>query len=222
MGKLIAVEGLDGSGKGTQTKLLVDALEEMGISVLRVSFPNYDSQSAALVKMYLNGEIGASAGDVNAYAASTFYAADRYINYRTQWKQDYAGGKLIVADRYVTSNMVFQMTKLPKEQWDEYIKWLEDFEYEKLEIPKPDMVFYFDMPIEISQELISKRYQGDEAKKDIHEKNISFLRECRESAAYAAEKRGWKVIHCGENGGPRTIESIHDEVIKAVLAAIDS
>lgn len=217
MGKLIVIEGLDGSGKGTQTKMLLAALKRQKISALQLSYPNYASPSAALVKMYLAGEFGKSAADVNAYAASTFYAVDRYANYKAQWEQDYWGKPLIISDRYTTSNIVFQLGKLPKAQWDAYIAWLEDFEYQKLGLPKPDLVLYLDMPVEVSQRLIAARYGGDESKKDIHEKDIAFLKQCRENARYAAQKLGWQIIGCAHGGHPKPVEEIHGVLTKAVM-----
>lgn len=216
-GKLITMEGLDGSGKATQTALLCDALSQRGVGVRRVSFPNYAEPSSALVKMYLDGGFGKDPNDVNAYAASSFYAVDRYASYQKHWKADYAGGTLIVADRYTTSNIVFQLSKLPREQWDAFIAWLEDFEYDKLGLPRPDLTIYLDMPPAVSQKLMLDRYHGDEKKKDIHESNTSYLNACRESAAYAAKRLGWKVIYCAEENAPRTVEEIHRDILKTIL-----
>ena len=176
---LVVLEGLDGSGKGTQTGLLRQGLEDRGIPVRQVTFPDYQSPSSALVKMYLGGEFGTDPEDVNAWAASTFYAVDRYASYQKDWKKDYQAGTLILCDRYATSNLVYQMGKLPREQWGQYLAWVEDLEYGKLGIPRPDAVLYLDMPIEISQKLLLSRYQGDSGKKDIHESHLEFLRSCR-------------------------------------------
>lgn len=219
MGKLIVIEGLDGSGKGTQTNLLLSALAQRDISALQVSFPDYASPSASLVKMYLSGEFGKAPGDVNAYVASTFYAVDRFANYQTQWKRQYQEDTLILCDRYTTSNIVFQLGKLPEREWEEYLRWLEDFEYEKLGLPKPDCVLYLDMPVAVSQKLIALRYGGDESKKDIHEKNVAFLKKCGENAQYAAQKLGWKIIACAKGDSPRSIEEINRELLKEVLEA---
>lgn len=217
MGKLIVVEGLDGSGKATQTALLCDSLKERGVGLRRVSFPNYEEPSSALVKMYLNGEFGRDPQAVNAFAASSFYAVDRFASYRKFWQEDYQSGTVIVADRYVTSNIVYQLVKLPRDQWDFFIDWAQDFEYSKLELPRPDVTVYLDMPPEISQKLLSERYHGDESKKDIHESNRSFLDACRECAAYAAKKLSWQVINCAIGDNAKTIEAIHDEVMDAVI-----
>lgn len=211
-GKLIVIEGLDGSGKGTQTKLLTEYLNKNGERVRQISFPDYDSPAATPVKMYLSGEFGKSPADVNPYAASCFYAVDRFASFNKNWKCDYENGTLILADRYATSNMIFQLAKLPQDEWDNFLFWLEDFEYNKLNLPKPDLVIYLDMPTDVSQKLMSKRYLGDESKKDIHESNVAFLDESARSARYAAEKLGWQVIKCAENGEPYSIESIHEQI----------
>ncbi len=214
---LVVLEGLDGSGKGTQAKLLAEALVCRGVPLRPVTFPDYSSPSSSLVKMYLNGEFGAEPGDVNAYAASAFYAVDRFASFRKGWGGDYRQGKLILCDRYATSNMVYQMGKLPRAEWDGYLAWMEDFEYQKLGIPRPDLVLYLDMPIEVSQKLLLQRYQGDSGKKDIHESHLAFLRSCGECARYAGQRLGWKVVSCAKGGEPLPVEEIH----RAVLAAVE-
>ena len=213
---LVVLEGLDGSGKGTQTGLLRQGLEDRGIPVRQVTFPDYQSPSSALVKMYLGGEFGTDPEDVNAWAASTFYAVDRYASYQKDWKKDYQAGTLILCDRYATSNLVYQMGKLPREQWGQYLAWVEDLEYEKLGIPRPDAVLYLDMPIEISQKLLLSRYQGDSGKKDIHESHLEFLRSCRECARFAGERLGWQVISCENGGEPLQVEDIRRAVAEVV------
>ena len=174
-GKLIVIEGLDGSGKATQTSLLYKYLKEKNSKTITVSFPDYNQPSSTLVKMYLNSEFGKDPDIVNAYAAASFYSIDRYASFLKFWKEKYENGFTIIADRYTTSNAIYQMSKLHSEHWDEYLNWLYDYEYNKLLLPKPDLVIYLDMPIEVSQELMSIRYEGNEEKKDIHESNISFL-----------------------------------------------
>ena len=185
MGKLIVIEGLDASGKGTQTELLSKNLQASGIQTFVISLPNYSDRSSELVKMYLEGEMGTNPNDVNAYAASTFYAADRYASFKKFWNKEYFGDKVIIANRYTTSNACHQMTKLPKNQWDEYLDWLFEFEYTKLEIPKPDLVIFLDMPVDISQKLLMKRYENDASKKDVHERDVEYLNKCHEAADYA-------------------------------------
>ena len=212
------IEGLDGSGKSTQIKLLEKELTEQNHSFLHIKLPDYESPSSTLVNMYLAGEFGKNADDVNVYAASAFYAVDRFANFTLKWKPAYLSGTDILADRYTTSNAIYQLAKVPKEQWDDYLKWLSDFEYQKMGIPAPDKVIYLDMPVEISQTLMSKRYKGDESKKDVHEKNVAFLNRCREAALYTAKQWNWIVIHCSDGTVPRTRESIHIDVLNAFAA----
>lgn len=214
-GKIIVLEGLDGCGKSTQLELIVQALTERGLTVRLVSFPNYDSHSGRIVSDYLNGNIPCE-GKVGAYAASSFYAADRYISFNTDWKKHYDNGEIIVCGRYTTSNAIYQMTKLSENERDEFLSWLWDYEYEKLGLPKPDKVLYLDMPIEVSQKLLSARYNGDEAKKDIHERNLDFMRNCHNSALYTAEKCCWDMISCSDGYEPFSIENIHQRILAKV------
>lgn len=219
-GKLIVIEGLDGSGKGTQTALLTKVLSNMNIEVKQVSFPDYNNPSSALVKMYLNGELGSSPSDVNAYAASSFYAVDRYASYKQFWQSDYQNGTVILADRYATSNAIYQLSKIKDDELNEFLNWLEFYEYTQLQLPKPDAVIYLDMPIEISQQLLTQRYNGDTTKKDLHESNFEFLKQCRKSALYAVEQQGWRLVECSKDNQPRSIEDIHSEVLQLVLDAL--
>lgn len=216
MRKLIIIEGLDGSGKSTQIKLLEEYLKSNEIIYKKIKLPDYDSPSSTLVKMYLGGEFGSSADDVNAYAAGAFYAVDRYASFNLGWKKDYESGTLIIADRYATSNSIYQMEKIEESKWDEYLEWSEDFEYNKLSIPRPDCVIYLDMPVEISQRLMTSRYDGDENKKDVHEVNVDFLNKCRKSALYTAEKQGWKVIECSNGKEPYSVDEINKKIIDIV------
>lgn len=216
MRKLIIIEGLDGSGKSTQIKLLEEYLKSNEIIYKKIKLPDYDSPSSTLVKMYLGGEFGSSADDVNAYAAGAFYAVDRYASFNLGWKKDYESGTFIIADRYATSNSIYQMEKIEESKWDEYLEWSEDFEYNKLSIPRPDCVIYLDMPVEISQRLMTSRYDGDENKKDVHEVNVDFLNKCRKSALYTAEKQGWKVIECSNGKEPYSVDEIHKKIIDIV------
>ena len=214
--KLIVIEGLDGSGKATQTKMLVDALSARFVYCKQLSFPDYSDPSSTLVKMYLSGEFGKNPSDVNAYAASSFYAVDRYASFIRHWKADYDSGKLIISDRYTTSNAVHQTSKLPIIQWNSYLDWLYDYEFNLLKIPKPDLVIYLDMPPEISQKLIASRYQNNESKKDIHESNLKYLLECRNCALYVAEYLGWQVVSCAKNGQPLAIDEIAEKIMNIV------
>ncbi len=216
MRKLIIIEGLDGSGKSTQVQLLENYFNKNEINYRKIKLPDYDSPSSTLVKMYLGGEFGKAAADVNAYAASAFYAVDRFASYRLNWGKDYENGTLILADRYATSNSIYQMEKIPESEWDVYLDWSADFEYGKIGIPKPDAVIYLDMPVEISQKLMTERYNGDEGKKDVHEVNVAFLEKCRKSALYTAEKQGWKVVACSDGVNPLPIEQIHKRIVEIV------
>lgn len=212
MGRMIVIDGLDGSGKATQAELLKKRLNEKGYEIFSLDLPYYNDPSSTLVKMYLSGEMGDKPGDVNCYAASSFFAVDRYASYKKYWEKEYNSDKIIVANRYTTSNACHQMTKLDESQWDEYIDWLFEFEYKKLGIPEPDCVIFLEMPVEISQKLLSKRYSGDESKKDVHERDTDYLANCYEAAVYAADKLGWDTVHCSADGEPEPLEVIADKV----------
>lgn len=217
MGKLIVIEGLDGSGKSTQLELLEQNLNNIGIDCKAISFPNYDSPSSTLVKMYLKGDFGSKPNDVNAFAASVFYTVDRYAGFKSDWGKYYGAGGTIVSGRYTTSNAVHQCSKLPESQWEEFLGWLYDFEYNKIGIPEPDKVIFLDMPIEVSQKLLTKRYKGDENKKDIHESDTEYLAKCRKAAIFTANFSNWEIIPCSQNGEARTIEDIAADVLNSVL-----
>ncbi len=212
---LIVLEGLDGSGKSTQLPLLEQELRRRG-PVRTVSFPDYSSPSSALVKMYLGGEFGDKPGDVNAYAAGAFYAVDRYASFKKDWQRDYESGVTILAGRYTTSNMIYQMEKLPRSQWEGYISWAEDFEYERLGLPRPQRVIFLDMPLDAAQKLLSKRYGGHDEKKDLHERDLRYLESCTQCARFAAEKLGWRVVECARGAEPLSIEEIHRRVVSAL------
>ena len=217
MGKLVVIEGLDGCGKSTQLELLPKNLLQKGIESKSVSFPDYDSNSSALVKMYLGGEFGKKPGDVNAYAASLFYAVDRFASYKTNWGEYYNQNGVIVSGRYTTSNAVHQTSKMDQSEWQGFLDWLYDLEYSKVGIPKPDKVIFLDMPIEVSQKLLSGRYKGDEAKKDIHESDTEYLNKCRKAAMFTAEYSGWTIIPCAKDGEPRSIEDIAKDILEETL-----
>ena len=220
MGKLIVIEGLDGSGKSTQLELLKKTLKERQVNFKSVSFPDYDSNSSALIKMYLNGEFGTRPDDVNAYASSVFYTVDRYASFKKNWGEYYNDGGVVVAGRYTTSNAVHQTSKLDKSDWKTFLDWLYEFEYNKVGIPKPDKVIFLDMPIEVSQKLLTGRYNGDNSKKDIHEGDVEYLKKCRDAAYFTAEYSDWSVISCAENGDARKIEDIAADILREVLEVL--
>ena len=220
MGKLIIFEGLDGSGKGTQTHLTAENLRAEGRELRQITFPNYQSPSSSLVKMYLGGEFGQHPDDVNAYAASSFYAVDRYASYKTDWGSFYREGGLVLSDRYTTSNAVHQCSKLPPMHWDGFLNWLFDFEYKKIGIPAPDCVVYLAVDPEVSQKLMTERYHGDESRKDIQEKDREYMARSRAAAEYCARTLGWQRIECTtlENGAKtmRTVQDINAEVLAQI------
>ena len=211
-GRLIVIEGLDGSGKATQAKLLAKHLTEQGLSVSEVTFPDYESPSSALVKMYLSGQFGEKPDDVNAYAASSFYAVDRYASYKMNWGSFYEAGGIVIADRYTTSNAVHQCSKLPPEQWESFLQWLFGYEFRLLGLPAPDRVIYLQVEPTVSQRLMTGRYHGDESKKDVHEKDLEYLARSRKAAEYCAAHLGWQTVHCTRDGVMRSIEEIQQQV----------
>ena len=214
MGCLIVLEGLDGSGKGTQTDLLIETLRKSGRKVRKIDFPKYGSAGASLVELYLNGGLGGSPFDTGAYAASMFYAADRYVSFRQDWGKDYADpDTVIVANRYTTANAYHQISKLKKEEYDSFLAWLWDFEYTKLGLPEPDLVLLLDMPASLSAKMVEKRGE----KKDIHELDTDYLSRCREAALYVSRACGWTVIPCGNEASaePYPRERILGEITAA-------
>lgn len=214
-GKLIVIEGLDGSGKATQTQYLYNRCRQAKKNVVQVSFPNYEDNSSALVKMYLSGQMG-NINDVNVFAASTFYSVDRYATFHMYYKKQYEEGAVIIADRYTTSNIVHQASKLPAEERLPYIHWLEDLEYDRMGLPRPDLVLYMDMEPEIARQLIQKRYKGNLGEMDIHESNFEYMLACRETALLAAQQCGWKIISCSDGARPLDADKISDKIWEIV------
>jgi len=210
-GKLIVIEGLDGSGKATQTAALLRWMQARGEKAVQITFPDYESDSSALVRMYLAGEVG-GVTEVNPYAASSFYAADRYISYQKKWKKQYLSGYTILSDRYTTSNAAHQMSKLPPGEWDGYLAWLEDYEYTRLCLPRPDRVVYLDMHPDTSRRLLQERSARLGEPMDIHEQNLSYLLGCRRAALFAAEKLRWNVVSCCDGGEPRPVEAVNRDI----------
>lgn len=222
-GKLIVLEAGDGSGKATQTNKLYERLLKEGYKVLKVEYPNYKSNSSALIKMYLNGEFGENPEDINAYAASTFYAVDRYASFKKEWEQFYKEGGIVLADRYTTSNMVHQASKInDTSEKEKFLDWLWELEFKLMGLPVPDKVLFLDMPPEYSFKLMMERenkFTGDK-EKDIHERNNSYLIQSYNNACYIADKYNWDKIKCVENESIKTIDEIHESIYKSLTEII--
>ncbi len=221
MGKLIVFEGTDGSGKSTQFDLLTKRLEREGQSFHRLRFPRYDQESSALIRMYLGGEFGTDPSAVNAYAASTFYAVDRYASYVQDWKEIYEAGGLILADRYTTSNAVHQGGKVAAEERETFFRWLYDLEYQKMGLPRPDAVICLDMPIAMTEQLMRHREVDTNTKADIHEQNLAYLNQCHGTLMEAAKCYGWTMVHCCKDGALCSIEDIHEEIYGIIKACLE-
>ena len=220
-GKLIVFEGTDGSGKSTQFRMLCERMEREGRPFRRLIFPQYQEPSSALLKMYLNGEFGSHPSDVNPYAASTFYAVDRYASYKTSWGSFYEQGGVIIADRYTTSNAVHQGSKLTGAEQRAYFQWLEAFEYGRLGLPRPDLVIYLDVPTDLTEMMLRKREQDTHTQGDIHEQDLAYLRLCRETGQAAADFFGWQVISCARDGAMRPAQEIHQEIDRLVRICLE-
>lgn len=221
MGKLIVIEGTDGSGKSTQFRLMAERLERENIAFRKLVFPRYSEESSALIRMYLNGAFGSNPDDVNAYAASAFYAVDRYASYKQDWGKWYEDGGLIFSDRYTTSNAVHQAAKEKPENRVEFLHWLGEFEHEKLGLPKADLVIYLDVPTAFTEKLMRSREAQTNTKADIHEQNSSYLATCRETGRTAAAFYNWKVINCVRDGEMRSIKDIHEEIYGLICACLE-
>ena len=221
MGKRIVSEGTDGSGKSTQFRMLWEHLEAEHVPFQHIVFPRYKEESSALIRMYLGGQFGEKPSDVNAYAASSFYAVDRYASYKMDWGKYYEEGGLVLSDRYTTSNAVHQASKEPEEKQAEFLHWLYDFEYSKLGLPRPDLTIYLDVPTDFTEKLLRGREQSTNTKADIHEKDMAYLATCRETGRKAAAYYGWTVIHCVKDGMMRSIEDIHEEIYHHVKNCLE-
>ena len=221
MGKLIVFEGTDGSGKSTQFELLAKRLEAEQIGFQRLRFPQYEEPSSALIRMYLGGAFGDDPEAVNAYAASTFYAVDRYASYQCVWKDYYQGGGLVVSDRYTTSNAVHQGSKVPEGERAEFFRLLYDLEYDRMGLPRPDLVVLLDMPVELSEQLMRKREKSTGTHADIHERDEDYLKKCRDVALHAAKYYGWRTVSCAKDGAIRGVEDIHEEVYAIVKSCLE-
>lgn len=221
MGKLIVIEGTDGSGKSTQFRLLTERLTKEERAFQKLVFPQYSEPSSALIRMYLGGEFGLKPSDVSAYAASAFYAVDRYASYKKVWGKWYEDGGLVVSDRYTTSNAVHQTSKEPPEKQGEFLKWLYEFEYDRLGLPAPDLVIYLDVPTDFTEKLMRSREAQTNTQADIHEKDLNYLATCRRTGKAAAQYYGWTVIDCVRDGAMRSIEDIHDEIYRHIMVCLE-
>lgn len=221
MGKLIVIEGTDGSGKSTQFRLLSEHLTQDQVAFKHLVFPRYQEESSALIRMYLGGQFGKKPSDVSAYAASAFYAVDRYASYKMDWGQWYEQGGLVLSDRYTTSNAVHQASKEQGDARQEYLKWLYEFEYEKLGLPRPDLTIYLDVPTDFTEKMLRGREADTNTKADIHEQDMQYLATCRACGREAAAYYNWNVIHCVKDGAMRTIEDIHQEIYTAVQQCLE-
>ena len=221
MGKLIVIEGTDGSGKSTQFQKLYEHLQADGVPFEHIVFPRYKEESSALIRMYLGGQFGDNPADENANAASSFYAVDRYASYKMDWGKWYEEGGLVLSDRYTTSNAVHQASKEPEEKQGEFLKWLYDFEYDKLGLPRPDLTIYLDVPTDFTEKLLRSREADTNTTADIHEKDMAYLATCRKTGRKAAQFYGWTLIQCVKDGQMRSIEDIHEEIYTHVKKCLE-
>ena len=221
MGKLIVIEGTDGSGKSTQFRLLTERISAEGRQFQKLVFPQYAEPSSALIRMYLGGEFGTNPTNVNAYAASAFYAVDRYASYKKVWGQWYEQGGLVLSDRYTTSNAVHQASKEPEDKQEAFLKWLYEFEYDKMGLPRPDLTIYLDVPTDFTEKMMRSREAATNTTADIHEKDLAYLATCRRMGKKAAAYYGWTVIDCVRDGAMRTIEDIHEEIYRLVRHCLE-
>lgn len=219
-GKLIVLEGIDGSGKSAQFRRLCARLEKDGIDYNHIVFPRYDQDSSALIRMYLAGEFGTHPDDVNAYTASTFFAVDRFASYKKDWGSTYESGGLFLSDRYTTSNAVHQGSKLADEELPTFFRWLSDLEYEKMGLPRPDLVIYLDVDIQTSLVRMRRREAKNHTHADIHEQDIEYLRRCLRTAERAADFFGWTRIPFMKDGMERDVDEKNEEIYQILRAAI--
>lgn len=219
-GKLIVLEGIDGSGKSSQYRRICERMERDGIEYNHIVFPRYDKESSALIRMYLHGEFGSDPRDVNAYTASTFYAVDRFASFRSDWGEHYRNGGLILSDRYTTSNAVHQGSKLNDAELPAYFEWLSDLEYGKMGLPRPDLVIYLDVDIPTSLSRMKHRQDSTNTSADIHEKDAAYLTRCLHTAQKAAEYYGWVTIPFMKDGVERDVDEKNAEIYDIILKTL--
>ena len=216
MGRLVVFEGIDGSGKSTQFKMICDRLTDEGREFKRLVFPRYDEPSSALIKMYLAGDFGVNPDSVNAYAASSFYAVDRYASFVQDWREYYNDGGLILTDRYTTSNALHQGAKIAAAGREDFFKWLYEYEFSLIGLPVPDLVFFMNIDPDLAGARLLRRQTETDTSADIHEKDMVYLKVCAESGEQAASQFGWYKVNCLENGTERNEEEIHAEIYKRI------
>ena len=219
-GKLIVLEGIDGSGKSAQFRRLCARLEQDGIEYNHIVFLRYNEESSALIRMYLNGDFGTNPNDVNPYTASTFFAVDRYASYKKDWGSIYENGGIFLSDRYTTSNAVHQGCKLPDEELPAFFSWLTDLEYNKMGLPEPDLVLYLDVDLETSIARMRRREEKTHTHADIHEKDLDYLRRCLHTADRAADYYGWTRIPFQKDGVEREVDEKNQELYRILLETI--
>jgi len=222
MGKLIVFEGIDGSGKSTQIDMLCSRLSDGRRCYTRLRFPRYDEPSSALIRMYLGGEFGDDPDAINAYAASSFFAVDRFASFIQDWHEDYEDGAFILADRYTTSNAIHQGAKLPPEQRDRFFSWLYEYEFELMGLPAPDMVLYMDIDAKDAATRLQRRQIETGIIGDIHEKDSVYLESCAMCGKQAAAFYGWQKIACFAGTRERTEAEIHEEIYSLMLLNMES
>ncbi|MGI6030925.1 MAG: dTMP kinase [Eubacteriales bacterium] len=221
-GKLIVLDGVDSSGKETQTRLLAQTLEAEGWPVKMVSFPRYDRPYSAPVRMYLDGAFGSRPQDVNPYAASTFYAVDRFASFREEWGSWLEQGGIVLADRYTTSNAIHQGVKLDGQQRLDFFRWLYQLEFEQMGLPRPDLVLFLDMPPAMAMQLMKERRNKATGgtQKDIHERDGEYLNRCYDAACEACGFYGWRRVRSVVEGRLRSLEEIHQEIVQMVRESL--
>jgi len=218
LGKLIVFEGIDGSGKSTQFEMICKRFSDEEVNFKRLVFPRYSEPSSTLIKMYLNGEFGDNPDSVNAYAASSFYAVDRYASFAQDWREYYNNGGLILTDRYTTSNALHQGAKIDSGERELFFKWLYDYEFNKIGLPSPDLVIYMDITAEFAATRLKRRQSETGTNADIHENDMTYLKSCAHSGKHAASIFGWQSINCVENDGERDLNEIHSEIYSIISA----
>ena len=222
MGKLIVFEGIDGSGKSTQFKLMCERMSKEGMDFRRVVFPRYDKPSSTLIKMYLDGDFGDEPDAVNAYAASSFYAVDRFASFVQDWRGYYKAGGLVLTDRYSTSNALHQGAKMAPGERERFFNWLYEYEFELIGLPVPDLVVFMDIDAEQAAQRLHRRQTETGVAGDIHERDVTYLNNCAQSGRQAAAQYGWYIVDCMNGEHERNADEIHNRIYTHILAGCNS